>query len=79
MPNKAVAGWTQVPVTASELMSIHYERLNSGGTANNLTVTYEIKDSLGSVRQIATLTQQVASYPVAASAILTSINTAQGT
>lgn len=79
MANKSIAGWTQVPVTASEIVSIHYDRLNGGGTQNNLTVTYEIKDSLGAVRQIATLTQQVGTYPISAAAILSSINTAQGT
>ena len=79
MPNKTVASWTQVPVSVSEIVSIHYDRLNAGGTANNLTVIYEIKDSLGAVRQIASLTQQVASYPIAIATILASINTAQGT
>jgi len=77
--NKSVAGWTQVPVTAPDLLAIHYERLNAAGSANNLTVTYEIKDSAGAVRQVATLTQQVASYPISVAAILSSINTAQGT
>jgi len=79
MPNKTVASWTQVPVTAAELLSIHYDRLNGGGTANNLTVAYEVKDNAGVVRQIATLSQQVGTYPVSAAAILSSINTAQGT
>jgi hypothetical protein len=79
MANKTVASWTQVPVTVSEIVSIHYDRLNAGGTANNLTVVYEVKDSLGAVRQIASLTQQVASYPITVAAILSSINTAQGT
>jgi hypothetical protein len=79
MPNKAVSGWTQVPVTAAMLQSIRYDRLNPTGTQNNLTVTYEIQDSLGAVRQIATLSQQVASYPISVANILSSINTAQGT
>jgi hypothetical protein len=78
MPSKSVAGWTQVPVTAAELQEIRYARLNAG-SANQLMVTYEIKDSLGAVRQIATLSQQVGTYPVSAAAILSSINTAQGT
>lgn len=79
MPNKAVAGWTQVPATAADLISIHYDRLNAGATANQITVTYEIRDSLGAVRGTATLSQQVASYPIAAAAILSSINATQGT
>lgn len=79
MANKAVAGWTQVPVTASMLQSIHYDRLNGGGTQNNLTVSYEIQDSTGVVRQLATLSQQVGAYPISVAAILASINAAQGT
>lgn len=79
MANKSVPGWTQVPVTANEIASIHYDRLNAGGTQNQLTVVYDIKDSLGAVRQQGTLSQQVGSYPVSVAAILTSINTAQGT
>jgi hypothetical protein len=79
MPNKTVAAWTQVPVVAADLLSIHYDRLNPTGTANNLTVTYEIKDNGGTVRQVATLSQQVASYPISVATILSSINTAQGT
>jgi hypothetical protein len=79
MPSKAVAGWTQVPVTSAMIQSIHYDRLNSGGTQNQLTVTYEIQDNTGAVRQIATLTQQVGSYPISVATILSSINTVQGT
>lgn len=77
MPSKSVAGWTQVPVVAADLMEIRYTRLDS--STNQILVTYEVKDSLGAVRQIATLSQQVGTYPVSAAAILSSINTAQGT
>lgn len=79
MANKAVPGWTQVPVTADMLQKITYDRLNATGTQNNLTVDYEIRDTLGAVRQIATLSQQVGSYPISIAAILSSINTVQGT
>lgn len=79
MPNKAVAAWTQVPVVAANLLSIHYDRLNAAGTANNLTAAYEVMDTVGTVRAVRTLTQQVASYPITAAAILSSINTAEGT
>jgi len=79
MANKAVPGWTQVPVTAAEITSIRYDRLNSTGTQNQVTVVYDIKDSLGAIRQQGTLSQQVGSYPVTIAAILASINTAQGT
>lgn len=79
MANKSVPGWTQVPVTAAMLLSIHYDRLNAAGTQNNLTVAYEIQDTLGAVRQIGALSQQVASYPISVANILVSINAAQGT
>lgn len=79
MPNKAVAGWTQIPVTAGDILAIHYDRLAVGGSANQLTAVYEIKDSVGTVRQTASLSQQVGSYPVAIGTILASINSAQGT
>lgn len=68
-----------MPVTAAMLISIRYDRLNSGGTQNNLTVVYEIQDSIGTVRQTASLTQQVGTYPISIAAILSSINTVQGT
>jgi len=79
MPNKSVPGWTQVPVTASEITSIHYDRIASDGSSNQLTVAYQIKDNLAAVRQTATLTQVVGTYPVAVATILAAINTAQGT
>jgi hypothetical protein len=65
-------------VTANELLEVRYTRVI--GTANfDLTARYEIKDSLGAVRQQATLTQVVTAYPVSLAAILSGINTAQGT
>lgn len=78
MPNKTVPSWTQVPVTGNDLISIHYDRLVPG-VSNIITVAYEIRDTLGVVRQTATLAQQVSTYPVTLAAILASINTAQGT
>lgn len=79
MPNKVVAAWTQVPIVAANLLSIHYDRLNVGGTSNNMTVVYEVKDDTGAVRAVRSLTQQVASYPITAAAIVAAINTAEGT
>lgn len=61
------------------LQQIRYERLNAAGSQNLLTVVYEIQDTLGAVRQTATLSQQVAAYPISLATILSSINTAQGT
>lgn len=79
MPNKTVSGYTQVPVVAANLQSIHYDRLNAAGSANNLTVSYEVKDDTGAVRAVRTLTQQVASYPITAAAVVAAINTQEGT
>lgn len=79
MPNKTIPGFTQVPVVAANLLSIHYDRLNPTGTANNLTVVYEVKDDAGVVRAVKTNTQQVAGYPISAANILNSINGVEGT
>lgn len=79
MPNKAIAGWTQVPVTAGDILSIHYDRLSAGGASNQLTAIYEVKDSGGTVRAVKTLSQQVGSYPISVAVILASINAAEGT
>lgn len=79
MPNKTVPGFTQVPIVAANLLQIQYDRLNPTGTANNLTATYEVKDDTGAVRATRSLTQQVASYPITAAAIVASINAAEGT
>jgi hypothetical protein len=79
MPNKAVAAWTQVPVVAANLLSIHYDRLNPTGSANNMTVVYEVKDDAGAVRAVRSLTQQVASYPITAANIVAAVNAAEGT
>lgn len=78
MPNKAIS-WTQVPVTAADLLSIHYDRRNATGTQNLMTVGYEVKDSVGVVRFIRTISQVVASYPVPVTTILSTINMQEGT
>lgn len=79
MANKAIPGWTQVPVVVTDLASIHYDRLNLAATSNQITVVYEVRDTLGAVRQTATLSQQVTSYPISLAVILSTINAAQGT
>jgi hypothetical protein len=78
MPNKAVS-YTQVPVVAADIREIRYARLSA--TLMQLSATYEVKDSLGAVRNLDAYSQQVAlaSYPVAMATILSAINTAQGT
>lgn len=79
MPNKAVPGWTQVPVAAGDLLEINYSRTASGSAACSVTAKYEIKDTLGAVRAIATYSAQAVTYPISLATILSTLNTAQGT
>jgi hypothetical protein len=78
MPNKAVT-YTQIPVAATDVREVRYVRVSS--TQMAISAVYEIKDTLGAIRSVDTHTQQIAlaSYPVAMAAILSAINTAQGT
>ena len=75
MPTKSVS-WTQQPILATDLQSIHYDRTASGYSA---TVVYEVRDQLGAIRFVKSLSQAVASYPSTLTAILAAINTAEGT
>lgn len=79
MPNKSISGWTQVPIVAANLISIHYDRLNSTGSQCNLIVVYEVKDDTGAVRLQKTYSQQVGAYPIAVATIVSSLNTVEGT
>ena len=79
MPNKAVAGWTQVPIVAADILEVTHRRLNDAGTITDVLVTYQVKDSLGAVRFTTSLSFQGGSYPVSGATILSSCNTAQGT
>ncbi len=79
MPNITIPGYTQVVVVAADITSLHFDRLNDLGTSLNLTVTFQVKDSLGAVRGVKTIQQQVGAYPVALAAILAACNTANGT
>jgi hypothetical protein len=75
MPTKSVS-WTQQPVLATDLQSIHFDRTASG---YNATVVYEVRDQTNAVRFTATSTQAIASYPASLTAILAAINAIQGT
>lgn len=79
MPNKAVAGWTQVPVTGSDILRESHDRLNPAGTVTDVTVQYQVRDSLGAVRFTASVTFQSGAYPTAAATLIAACNTAQGT
>lgn len=77
MPNKTNPAWTEVPLAAGDVLSAHYERTGPG--VFSLVVTYEVKDSLGAVRSVGSLSQVGVAYPVAAVAVVAAINTAKGT
>lgn len=79
MPNVTVPSWTKVPVTGPDLLSVHYDRLNAAGSQTQLTVVFEIKDSLGAVRGTTTISQQATAYPVSLAAVLAACNVANGT
>lgn len=79
MPSVAVPGWTKVPVVAADLLSIHYDRLNATGSQTQITVVFEIKDSLGDFRGTKQISQQTTAYPVSLAAVLAACNAANGT
>jgi hypothetical protein len=79
MPNVAVAGYTKVPVVAADLLQIRYDRLNASGSSTQITVQFEIKDSVGGVRGTTTISQQTTAYPVSLAAVLAACNAANGT
>ena len=79
MPNKSVPGWTQVPVAAADLVEIKYARTAPGSATCSASVTYEVKDDQGAVRFRAEYATTGVTYPVSLAAILSAINTAQGT
>lgn len=79
MANKAVAGWTQVPVLGSDILQETHTRLNAAGTVTDVTVQYQVRDSLGAVRFTASATFQSGAYPTSAATLIAACNTAQGT
>lgn len=79
MPNKAISGYTQVPVAAADILQVTHTRLNAAGTTTDVSVTYQVRDTLNAVRFTATLTFQGGAYPTTGAAILAACNAAQGT
>jgi len=79
MPNKSVAGYTQVPVQGGDVLSVHYDRTPSN--TMSLLALYEIKDNGGVVRGV----HQIVQTGLAVGAFLTGVallaacNTAEGT
>lgn len=59
--NRAVAGYTLVPVTAADVISMSIARQSdgAGGTVIVVSSTFEVKDTGGVVRYSATVAQQL--------------------
>lgn len=79
MPNKAVSGYTQVPVTAPDLRDLRFSALDEAASQFQASVSYRVRDTLGAIRAVRTLSQVVGAYPVSGAAILSAVNTAEGT
>ena len=79
MPNKAIAGWTQVPIIAKDILKESHERANDAGTATQVTVHYQIRDTLDVVRGHGTTSFQSGSYPTSGAVLLAACNTEEGT
>lgn len=79
MPNKAVSGFTQVPVAAKDIVRVTHDRLNAAGTQTNVTVDYQFRDDADVVRGAARITFQSGAYPATGASILAAANAAQGT
>lgn len=77
MPTKSVS-WTQQPVVAADLQSVHFDRV-SGGTSFTATGVYEVRDQTNAIRYVKSLSAAVSSWPANLNAILAAINTAEGT
>lgn len=79
MANKAVPGYTQVPVAAKDIVEVRHTRLNAAGTVTDVAVTYNVRDDLDVVRATRTLSFQGATYPTTGAAIIAACNAAEGT
>jgi hypothetical protein len=79
MPNRSVAGYTQVPVAAEDILTVLHRRLNAAGTQTDVSVQYQFRDSLSAVRGTAQLTFQSGPYPASGASIIAACNAAQGT
>lgn len=81
MANKDVPGYTQVPIIQQDVRTITLVALNDAATVFQLTVDYNIKDSVGELRGTGHFSVQVATQPDATliNQILTAANAAQGT
>lgn len=76
MPNKAIPGFTQVPIVAADILSVHHDR---AAVAINVLIVYQVKDDQGTVRGQRRLLTTTANYPLSGAAALAACNTAEGT
>jgi hypothetical protein len=79
MPNRSVAGYTQVPVAASDILRVVHDRLNAAGTVTQVTVDYQVRDDTSTVRFQTSLGFQSGAYPASGASIVAACNAAQGT
>lgn len=79
MPNKSVPGYTQVPVAAGDILGVKHDRLNEAGTVTQVTIDYQVRDSLGAVRDVNSVSFQAGAYPVSGASIIAACNAAEGT
>jgi hypothetical protein len=77
MPTKPVS-WTQQPVVLADIIYLHFDRGASAGSFV-AEARYEVRDETSAVRFVKSISQPVAAWPANLSAILTAINTAEGT
>ncbi len=79
MPNKTVPGYIQVPVAAQDILRESHERLAADGSVTQVTVAYQVRDSLGAVRDRRSVTFQAGAYPTSGAVLLAACNAQEGT
>jgi hypothetical protein len=79
MPSKLVAGYTQVPVVAADILRVTHDRLNDAGTVTQVTVDYQVRDDASVVRDVNSVSFQAGSYPTSGASIIAACNSAEGT
>jgi hypothetical protein len=79
VPNKSVAGYTQIPVVGGDITRVVHDRLNEAGTITQVTADYQFKDDQGAVRGTATVSFQSGAYPATPASLIAACNAQQGT
>jgi hypothetical protein len=79
MPNKTVPGYIQVPVAAQDILRESHERRATDGSATQVTVDYQVRDSGGAVRDRRSVSFQSGAYPTSGAVLLAVCNAQEGT